>query len=845
MVRDFRRAILAAAAFAPTAAWAQDAPADEATVETNNEIIVTARKQEERLQDAPTTVAVATAEQIDRLGLDNLTDIAKTTPGLVFDDTFGRDANRPVIRGQANILGQSGVAYFIDGIYYSGSLADYDVDTIERVEVVKGPQSALYGRNTYSGAINLISKMPSKEWTGRVQADLSEHERYELTAGVRGPITDGLGIALGARYYDNKGEFRNAYDGSRLGKQSTKSAYGNIRFDNGGAFRASLRANYNDTDDGQPAIFNQSPNANNCFPDNGALYRGQGRYFCGVIQPQQISTDYSRQFVDPENVGLEAKTFNGAFRMDYDLTDSVTLTSLTGYNNRRANNKTDGDYSPNSFQQVIFAYGSIGPIASATAPRNLRYTAFARSTQDFTFSTHQETEDWSQELRLAYDSGPLHLLVGGYYFDQSDDTQDTRVVPSGAVALAQANANAATAALCAALPQCGAFVPIVIATTEAAAAANAAGGFPDLGLFRPSRNTNFFDITNRAVFGSVTFDLFDGFSLSAEGRYAREKIRQTTATFTSTTPCIVSATNLCPRIVEATFKEFTPRVTASWKFAPDHLLYAVYAEGQKPGGFNGNLAIIAGFPTFDPEDNKTYEIGTKNQFLDGALTANLALYHNKIRGYQITQNISVPPNQVSLTRNGGNARVNGAELELLIRPDRHFTVTANYSLVGSKFTSGTDENLGLIFDVADDKLVNCSTGDQFPAVTGCQSLYGSIVGKSIPRAPKHTVFFDVDYRMPIGAGDWTLFTGANVSMVSSSFDQVLNFAETGGSTVVDARLGVQNDRFKIQAYVKNLFDEDAVAQIIRYADANNDLRRNFIAGLRPGRRFGVILSAGF
>ena len=808
--------------FAPFAA-AQVSPAAEASVENPNEIIVTARKQEERLQEAPTTVAVATAETIDRLGLDNLTDIAKTTPGLVFDDTFGRDANRPVIRGQANILGSSGVAFFIDGIYYSGSLADYDVDTIDRIEVVKGPQSALYGRNTYSGAINLISKMPSKEWTGRVQADISEHGRYEITAGVRGPLAEGLGIALGGRYYDNKGEFKNAFDGSSLGKQSTKSAYGNIRFDNGGPFRASLRANYNDTDDGQPAIFSQSANANNCFNDNGNLYRGRGRYFCGVIQPQTPSSDYKRQFVDPENVGLEARTFNSGFRMDYDLTDQLTLTSLTGYNKRTANTKTDGDYSGNSFNLVIFAYTPGFATTVAGPPRTRNVTLLSTSVQDFTFSNHNETKDVSQELRLAFDTDRVHLLVGGYYFDQSDDSNDTRVVPPGALAMAQANADAARTRICAELSYCVSTTPLTIAATS----------LPE------SRNTNFFDITNKAVFGSVTVDLFEGFSLSAEGRYANEKIRQATQTFNNGTAAPA------PRIVKSSFKEFTPRFTASWQANRDHLLYAVYAEGQKPGGFNSNQAIVAGFPTFDPEDNKTYEIGSKNQFLDGALTANLALFHTTIRGYQITQNISVPPNQVSLTRNGGNARVNGAELELLMRPSHNFTVTANYAMANTKFTAGTDENLGLIFDVRDDGLVNCSTGDQFPATTGCQSLFGSIKGKSIPRAPKHTAFVDVDWRQPVGSGDWTLFAGANVSMVSSSFDQVLNFAETGGSVVVDARLGFQNDRFKIQAYVKNAFDEDSIAQIIRYADANNDLRRNFIAGLRPGRRIGVILSAGF
>ena len=141
---------------------------------------------------------------------------------------------------------------FIDGIYYSGSLADYDVDTVERFEVVKGPQSALYGRNTYSGAINLISKAPGDTWTGRVQVDLAEDDRYEATANVRGPLADGLGIALGGRILDNAGAFRNAFDGTRIGKQQSYSGFGLLQFNNGGPFRASLRANYNVLDDGQP-----------------------------------------------------------------------------------------------------------------------------------------------------------------------------------------------------------------------------------------------------------------------------------------------------------------------------------------------------------------------------------------------------------------------------------------------------------------------------------------------------------------------------------------------------------------------------------------------------------------
>ncbi len=828
---SIRAALLAVTALVPAAAFAQAAPAED---DGFADIIVTARKTEERLQNAPTTVAVATAEAIDRLGLDSVADITKTTPGIVFDDSFGRDGNRPVIRGQANILGQSGVAYFIDGIYYSGSIADYDVDSISRLEVVKGPQSALYGRNTYSGAINIITKVPGDVWTGRVTADIAQRDRYEINANVRGPIGGGFGVALGGRYYDNKGEFINAYDGSRIGKQNTKSLFGVLSYDDNGPVRALLRANWNKTDDGQPAIFSTDPAENNCYFDNGtgSQYRGQGRYFCGVIQPRQVNSDYSRQFVDPENVGLEAETLNAAFRLDVDLSDSLTLTSLTGYNKRTADNKTDGDYSGNSFQQVFFAAAPTGPAVGGIPPRVLNYAGVARSTQDFTFSNRAVTKDWSQELRLQYKSDAIDLMLGGYYFRQNDDSNDNRVVPPGALALAQANANAAAARLCARIANCGSFTPITIATTAPAP------GSPDFGLFGASRNVNNFDIENKAVFGSLTVKLTPQFSISAEARYAEEKITQATQTFsTLTTPILGNST--------ATFKKFSPRITASWQAAPNNLFYAVFARGQKPGGFNSNTAIQAGFPTFAPEEAETFEVGMKHTLLDGRLIANFAAFQNTITGYQLTQNVSVPPNQVSLVVNAGNARIRGFEVELQARPVRNLTFTANYAFTNAIFTSGVDEQQGVLNDVLDDRLVNCSTGDQFPAITGCQSLYGSIVGKRIPRAPQHTIFADVDWRLPLGDSGWNFFAGANVNLISSSFAQVHNLASTGGSAVVDLRAGFQSDRFKVQFYVKNATDERSILQIIRYADANNDLRRNFIAGLRPQRRVGVVLSAGF
>ena len=834
MIRATRRGLLAATVlatgFTPGISFAQEA--SEAEASNDDVIIVTARKREETLQSVPTTVAVATAETIENLGLDSLQDIAKTTPGLVFDESFGRDSNRPVIRGQANILGESGVAFFIDGIYYTGSLADYDVDTIQRIEVVKGPQSALYGRNTYSGAINIISKMPGDVWEGRASADIAEHGRYELTAGVRGPISDGLSIGVNGRFYEFGGEFTNAFDGQKIGKQSSRSISGLLRYDNDGPFTATLRGYYNKTDDGQPAIFAQGAEQNNCFFDNGALYGGGGRYFCGIIQPGEINTDYRRQFSIPADVGIEADTYNVSLRMEAELTDNLTLVSLSGFNDRTQTQLTDGDYSPDSFQTAVFARF---PFAGFPIPP-FTY-GFVGTTVDFSFANRNETQDFSQELKLVYESEAFDFILGGYYFDQSQDNFGIREVPSDAAARAGASFGAAFAeeiAICNANPICGSVVPFFGPATP------------------NDRNENLLDIENKAVFAAVNWHVTPEINIGIEGRYAEEKITQTAFEFDEGDPRPAPVVDG----ISATFKEFTPRVTFDWQFTPDNLFYAIYAEGQKPGGFNGPTAILASddptvdIATFEAEDNTSYEVGFKNTFLDGDLIFNLAGFYTEIEGYQLTQNVSVPPNQISVIVNAGDAEIWGFEAEMVGRLTPGITLTANYSYANSEFTSGRDQNQGVLNDVADDGLVNCSLGDEFPDADGgacTDSIFGSIVGKSIPRAPKHRIFADVDFRAPtgIGGGDWDFFAGFNVTHTSSGFAQVHNLARTPDTTEVDARIGLENDRFRVQAYVKNLFDEDGIAQIIRYADANLDFRRSFIGGLRPGRRFGVILSTSF
>ncbi|HSN70599.1 MAG TPA: TonB-dependent receptor plug domain-containing protein, partial [Steroidobacteraceae bacterium] len=195
------------------------------------EILVTARKVEESLQDAPVAVSAFTSATIEQRGITGVDDIARFTPGLSFSQAFGRNTDRPVVRGQSNVLAgvqfgvESGTAYFIDGVYYPGDIQALDFNSLERVEVVKGPQSALYGRNTYAGAINFITKDPTNELSGSVEATVAEFEEYEVSGSLSGALIDDKLLArINLRHYEYGGEYRNTLTGDKVGQEETDSA---------------------------------------------------------------------------------------------------------------------------------------------------------------------------------------------------------------------------------------------------------------------------------------------------------------------------------------------------------------------------------------------------------------------------------------------------------------------------------------------------------------------------------------------------------------------------------------------------------------------------------------------
>ncbi|MFN9375999.1 MAG: TonB-dependent receptor plug domain-containing protein, partial [Novosphingobium sp.] len=404
MKRSLRVMLLAATVFTPSLAMAQDAPTeDDGAIK---DIVVTARKTAETLSDAPVAVSVVTSEKINELGLTSIDDFAKQSTGISFSQAFGRSTDRPVIRGQSNVLAgvqagvETGAAYFVDGVYYQGDIQGFDPQSIERVEVIKGPQSALYGRNTYAGAINYITKDPSKDLTVSARGRVAEHDEYEISGSVSGQIVpDVFGFRAGGRFYKYGGEYTNQLTGKKVGNEKTTSAYLTLQLEPSSDIKWRTRVNWQHDEDGPLAIFLQGASANNCKPGfRSPRYRtaspfvplapavlsstNTNQFFCGTIQPQpnnvRLNTDpllISPRFGTRDGTafdGIENKQVLVTSVFDWDVGGSGwTVHALGGWRKNYNYFGTDSDHSD------AFAYFG-GTLASTlnTEP------AFANSNRD-------------------------------------------------------------------------------------------------------------------------------------------------------------------------------------------------------------------------------------------------------------------------------------------------------------------------------------------------------------------------------------------------------------------------------------------------------------------------------
>jgi iron complex outermembrane receptor protein len=761
------------------------------------EVVVTARKREESLQDVPLPVTALSAEDIANRQVTSLDDVAKFTPGLVFSKNFGRATERPVVRGLASVLAgtnasvETGVAYFVDGIYYQGAIQSLDMNDVERVEVIRGPQSALYGRNTYAGAINFVTKRVGEATTGGASASFDADER-NLSARVAGRLTDWLAASVNGRYYDFEGQWVNQLTGRKVGDESTTS-FG-VTLDITPTDNTELRLRYqgNRDRDGTRQIFFQSGADNNCFPGtrslgsyNSTSTDNRNQWFCGEVKPGPIFLNDApvtrpvvpvngipstlrvsstggvydtRQGVPFSGVHRDLEFASAGFRWDI-MGSGYDLVLNGGWRNEDLKTGADSDHS--SVNIIGANVNGIQPIATGGS------------------STLDTYKDWSGELRIeSPQDDRLRWMVGIYHYEWENKIYRIDFASLG-------------------------------------------------GQDRPYQLS---DIINTGYFGSVGFDLTDRLSASLEIRRAEERKGQidwTQVVNNQAGPTAAATYNSALRGNDE-WKSTTPRATVDFKLNEDISLYAIYAKGYKPGGFNGAVAISNGRPadeSFLQEESVNYEIGMKSQWFDRRLVFNLSVFKMELDNIQLTTPITNSVGAVtSIATNQGDGEIKGLEIESRFAATDNLTLGFTYALADTGFTFGVDDfqfqitSGGGIFNPANptDPTRNLNgKGDP------------SIAGNPFPLAAKHTASLTADYSQPVFGGDYRLYVNSDLSYTSKKNVQVHNTAYTGDALLLGARIGIETDSWRVGLYGRNLLNEDSLPGATRWL-------HGYLFGIAPG-----------
>ena len=414
------------------------------------EIVVTTRKREESLQEVPIAVQAFTADQIERQGIKTLTDVAKLSPSVQFDTSFGPQDTRITIRGLSNTRGRSNVAFLVDGIDVttenvisagSGLLANRRLlNDVERIEVVKGPQSALFGRAAFAGAISYVTKEPGEKLEGKVSVDVAEHGLLQLDAAVGGPVPgleDVLGLRLNGVHWTDDGYYTNSVSGKKVGGGSGYGVALTGAYTPADSIKIKARVEYSDDEiDPTPVVRIDGDTQVNypkqaigapAFMGSSAAFNGRslGLVDHGVYCPPGVPTDDAAGpgFCLPQSYG-SAKNKNVALSED----------PFTG-----------GDYTGTQldlFRATLVASWEMGPGVFTSYTGYTDSTAKQHYDQDYQAqgrpdellgqqeaNTDQDTTQFSQELRFQSDwDGSVQLTLGGLFWHEERDLMDNNSI---------------------------------------------------------------------------------------------------------------------------------------------------------------------------------------------------------------------------------------------------------------------------------------------------------------------------------------------------------------------------------------------------------------------------------
>lgn len=695
----------AAMAVAAAPARAQDAAPDseaDAGEATGNEIVVTARKRTETLQDIPSSVAALGAEQLGKLGADSLEEFAGQTPGLSL--TGNRANSQIVLRGvttgpvnqdQAEI--KETVGLYLDESpiavqRFSPNLKLYDLD---RVEVLRGPQGTLYGAGSMAGAIRLITRKPDAgvfEASAKGQLALINHGGTTRTidAMVNIPVvTDVFAVRAVGFYKHNAGFIDNVVTGeNNVNSEVSK----------GGRIAARITPGPATTIDALLSYQHSRHNAR-------SVYAEEAGYLNTTVAVNEPYVD---------------KNLTAALTVNQEF-DPFDVTLVGSYRNKKL------DYLIET-----------GSFVSFVAPnyRNLPLGVIRNSA---------DQEDYSAELRFASKpSSPVQWTIGAFYEDKSN----------------------------------------AFAQNLTVAGVDASGGFDStaFGAAKDQLYVSAIDLKERqlAIFGEVVVPVGDHLKATVGGRYFDAKQRSSVR---------FGGIFADPNIGTFPFRNkesgFNPKFNLSYEFDRDHMIYAQAAKGFRLGGTNepvpatscaADLAArgLAKAPDSYKSDSLwNYEVGAKTSWLDRALTVNVSAYHINWKNPQVTAQLGCGFN---IFVNAGGLKIDGGELETVIRPTDGLTIRGGFGYTNSRLTE----------DLA---FVSGRKGDHAPFV------------------PKWTMSGSIDYTHDLSDDleGFVFLSYQGNDVRNTRFNPTLAAnSRLPAYDIINARVGVNTDRWSLELFVENL-----------------------------------------
>ncbi|MCC7413947.1 MAG: TonB-dependent receptor [Gammaproteobacteria bacterium] len=705
-------AILAAlAVVSPLSAAAQRQAGEGFAIE---EIIVTAQRRETRLQDTPIAVTALSGEDLTERMAGNLEDVGNFVPNLDFSSATQSSRSSFVsavfIRGVGQtdfiVTTDPGVGIYVDGIYYGRTTGGVvDMLDIERVEVLRGPQGTLFGKNTIGGALNVVSAKPDDSLHGRAELTYGEYDRVRFRGDLNIPIADKLygRVAVSTRHSDGYGkrvDFATRETTDALGEDDSVSGRARFRWLATDRLEANLAFDY--TRVREPQVPDDIKDINPAAPLLG-LWNGLVGGPAGTPYTPAFLTasDYSNFATGPSTADLDL--FGVSLTLDWQL-GPFNVKSITAYRDMEALFSNDGDGSP------------------------LRILGSDRVDLD--------QDQLSQELHVfgtSFDDR-LNWLAGVYYYEESAfEITNAYVLPGIFQAL-----EAAPFLL-------GPFGPIgpcppapVVATLPSPGPLGCAGNPNNIPLDLDFHGTNDVEVTNYSIFGHGSFAFTDQWSVTGGIRYTYEEKTHDLFYMRVNSGFIIAPPGTRR---EDSWGAVTPKAGLEFRPTEDLMLYFSASRGFRSGGFNGRPFYPEAVVTFDPEYLWSYEGGIKSEWFERRLIANLAVFYNDYTDIQLTSNRATADGNVAIfTENGGEAEMKGVELELHARPVERLDLVAGIGYIDAELTAvnpGVTATLDTVLPKTPNWDLNFSAQYRWPL-----AAFGNLTGR-VDYAYRSEYFNDV------------------------------------------------------------------------------------------------------